>query len=123
LGECAVPTLLEAYEKVNKTTPIQKVRTCVTHSNCMSKEAVETIAKLGVVVDIQPAWLYLDTRTLVAQFGYIRLRYFQPIKSLFDAGATAGGGSDHMPKIGSFRSVNPYNPFLAMQTTITRRAK
>ena len=34
-----------------------------------------------------------------------------------------GGGSDHMQKIGSFRSVNPYNPFLGMQTAITRRAK
>jgi predicted amidohydrolase YtcJ len=28
-----------------------------------------------------------------------------------------------MQKIGSFRSINPYNPFLAMQTTITRRAQ
>src|SRR5947207_15992969 len=28
-----------------------------------------------------------------------------------------------MQKIGSFRSVNPYNPFLGMQTTITRKAK
>ena len=35
-------------------------------------------------------------------------------KSLFEAGVIAGGGSDHMQKIGSFRSINPYNPFLAM---------
>src|SRR5262249_43526992 len=110
VGDGAVHTLLDAYEEVNKTTPIQKVRPCITHSNFMSKEAVEKAAKLGVVVDIQPAWLYLDTRTLVAQFGYDRLRYFQPLKSLFDAGVTVGGGSDHMQKIGSFRSVNPYNP-------------
>jgi predicted amidohydrolase YtcJ len=89
----------------------------------MSKEAVEKLAPLGVVVDIQPAWLYLDTRTLVAQFGYDRLRYFQPLRSIFEAGGIAGGGSDHMQKIGSLRSVNPYNPFLAMWTTITRRAK
>ena len=34
-----------------------------------------------------------------------------------------GGGSDHMQKIGSLRSNNPYNPFLAMQTAITRRAR
>jgi predicted amidohydrolase YtcJ len=76
-----------------------------------------------VTVDIQPAWLYLDTRTLVAQFGYDRLRYFQPLRSLFAAGVVAGGGSDHMQKIGSLRSINPYNPFLAMETAITRRAK
>ena len=28
-----------------------------------------------------------------------------------------------MQKIGSLRSVNPYNPFLGMWTTITRKAK
>jgi predicted amidohydrolase YtcJ len=84
---------------------------------------VKQCADLGVCVDIQPAWLYLDTRTLAAQFGYDRLRWFQPLKSLFAAGAIAGGGSDHMQKIGSLRSINPYNPFLAMQTAITRRAR
>src|SRR5262245_30589218 len=123
VGDGAVHPLLDAYEDVNRTTPIQKVRPCITHSNFMSKEAVEKAAKLGVVVDIQPAWLYLDTRTLVAQFGYDRLRYFQPLKSLFEAGVTAGGGSDHMQKIGSLRSINPYNPFLGMWVAITRRAK
>ena len=33
-----------------------------------------------------------------------------------------GGGSDHMQKIGSLRSINPYNPFLGMWTTIMRAA-
>ena len=66
------------------------------------------------MVDMQPAWLYLDTRTLVKQFGYDRLRWFQPLHSLFAAGAIAGGGSDHMQKIGSLRAINPYNPFLGM---------
>ena len=36
---------------------------------------------------------------------------------------TAGGGSDHMQKIGSFRSINPYNPFLGMYVAISRRAR
>jgi predicted amidohydrolase YtcJ len=89
----------------------------------MSREAIEQAAALGVVVDIQPAWLYLDTRTLTAQFGTERLRYFQPLRSLFQAGVIAGGGSDHMQKIGSLRSINPYNPFLAMWVAITRQAK
>jgi len=76
-----------------------------------------------VLVDIQPAWLYLDTRTLVKQCGYDRLRYFQPLRSIFEAGGIAGGGSDHMQKIGSLRAINPYNPFLGMWTTITRQAR
>ncbi|MGH7194876.1 MAG: amidohydrolase, partial [Candidatus Saccharimonadales bacterium] len=123
VGDGAVHELLSAYEEVNQTTPIAATRPCLTHSNFMSREAIDQAARLGVMVDIQPAWLYLDTRTLMAQFGDERLRWFQPLGSLFAAGVTAGGGSDHMQKIGSLRSINPYNPFLGMWVTIARRAK
>jgi hypothetical protein len=123
VGDGAVHTLLDVYEEVNHTTPVRSTRPCITHSNFMSRQAVESLKRLGVLVDIQPAWLYLDTRTLVTQFGYERLRYFQPLRSIFEAGAIAGGGSDHMQKIGSLRSINPYNPFLGMWTTLTRKAR
>lgn len=123
VGDGAVHALLDAYREVNRERPIRETRPCITHSNFMSREAVEMLPKLGVSVDIQPAWLYLDTRTLVAQFGYDRLRYFQPLHSIFAAGGIAGGGSDHMQKIGSLRSINPYNPYLGMWTAITRKAK
>lgn len=120
VGDGAVHALLAAYEEVNKSTPVAASRPCLTHSNFMSAEAVATCAKLGVMVDIQPAWLWLDGETLTLQFGYDRLRYFQPLKSLFAAGAVVGGGSDHMQKIGPLRSVNPYHPFLGMEVTQTR---
>lgn len=124
VGDGAVHTLLEVYDELAKEgLPVRATRGCITHSNFMSREAVEKAAQLGVVVDIQPAWLYLDARTLVKQFGYERLRYFQPLRSLFEAGGIAGGGSDHMQKIGSFRSINPYNPFLAMWVAVTRKSK
>ena len=71
---CSTPT-----KRSTGQTPIAATRPCITHSNFMSREAIDQAARLGVVVDIQPAWLYLDTRTLVAQFGYDRLRYFQPL--------------------------------------------
>jgi len=123
VGDGAVHTLLAAYEEANKTTPVRPTRPCITHCNFMSAESIEQMAKLGVVADIQPAWLYLDARTLAAQFGNERLRYFQPLKTLFARGVIAGGGSDHMQKIGSLRSVNPYNPFLGIATTLTRTAR
>ncbi len=123
VGDGAVHALLDAYEEVNERTPVAPTRPCITHSNFMSREAIAQAARLGAVVDIQPAWLYLDTRTLVAQFGVDRLQYFQPLRSLFAAGVIAGGGSDHMQKIGSLRSINPYNPFLGMWIAVSRRAK
>jgi predicted amidohydrolase YtcJ len=123
VGDGAVHTLLDVYEDIARSRPIRETRPCITHSNFMSGEAVQRIAKLGVVVDIQPAWLYLDTRTLAKHFGNDRLRWFQPLHSLFEAGAIAGGGSDHMQKIGALRAVNFYHPFLAMWVAITRQAK
>ena len=123
VGDAAVQTLLDAYEDVGRDLPLRPTRPCIEHSNFMSREAVEQAARLGVMLDIQPAWLYLDTRTLVKQFGYERLRYFQPLRSIFAAGGTVGGGSDHMQKVGSMRSNNPYSPFLGMATAITRQAR
>ncbi len=123
VGDAAGTLLVDTYEKVNREIPVHDLRMGVTHSNFMTRDLIERSARLGVVLDIQPIWLYLDTRTLVSQFGYDRLRYFQPLKSILAAGGVTGGGSDHMLKIGDLRAINPYNPFLAMWTTLTRRAK
>ncbi|QDV85130.1 amidohydrolase [Planctomycetes bacterium TBK1r] len=122
-GDAAVEALVAAYGRVNHDIPIAPTRSSITHSSFMSEKAIAGAAKLGVGVDLQPAWLYLDARTLVAQFGQNRLKHFIPLRSLFDAGVVAGGGSDHMQKIGSLRSVNPYNPFLGMWVAVTRTAR
>ncbi len=122
-GDAAVTALVDAYEKLNATFPVRAVRPGLSHSSFMTHDTVERMARLGVVADIQPAWLYHDARTLVRHFGYERMRYFQPLKSLFAAGAITGSGSDHMQKIGDWRAINIYNPFLAMWVTITRGAK
>ena len=123
VGDGAVHALLDVYDELSETMPVRERRHCITHANFMSDEAVSQAADLGVILLVQPAWLYLDTRTLAGHFGYERLRYFQPLHSIFAAGGVAAGGSDHMQKIGSLRSINPYDPFLGMWTTITRRAR
>ena len=122
-GDAAVDTLVGVYKRVNQTIPIGPTRSTVTHSSFMSESAIRDSAELGIGVDLQPAWLYLDARTLVAQFGIERLKNFIPLRSLLSAGVMAGGGSDHMQKIGSLRSVNPYNPFLGMWVSVTRKAR
>jgi predicted amidohydrolase YtcJ len=124
VGDGAVHALLDVYDELSREgLPIRATRCSITHSNFMSKEAVDTAARLGVMLDIQPIWLHLDAHTLRKQFGDDRLRWFQPLRSIFEAGVTAGGGSDHMQKIGSLRSINPYNPFLGIATAVTRRAR
>ncbi|MCC6537020.1 MAG: amidohydrolase [Bryobacterales bacterium] len=120
VGDGAVHALVEAYERVNAEFPVREHRPCITHCNFMSPEAVEKMAKLGIVADLQPAWLERDGATLMKQFGYPRLSYFQPYKALETAGVMVGGGSDHMQKIGSMRSINPYNPFFGMWVMLSR---
>jgi hypothetical protein len=123
-GDAAVDAMVEAYERINRDDfPVRDRRPSITHSSFMSPEAIAKMKALGVVANLQPAWLYLDGTTLSQHFGVERLAYFHPYRTLFEQGVTVGGGSDHMQKIGSLRSINPYNPFLAMWTTIVRRPR
>jgi predicted amidohydrolase YtcJ len=89
----------------------------------MQPASIAQAAKLGVCIDMQPIWLNMDGRTLTQHFGEARMADFQPLRACFDQKVMVGGGSDHMQKIGSFRSVNPYNPWLGMWTAITRQAR
>ncbi|MEN3943995.1 amidohydrolase [Prosthecobacter sp. SYSU 5D2] len=123
VGDAAVATLLGVYEDVNRETSIRDSRSSVTHCNFMQPESIAKAAALGVCVDLQPIWLHMDGRTLTRHFGEKRMALFQPLRACFDQKLIVGGGSDHMQKIGSFRSVNPYNPWLGMWTAITRQAR
>ena len=123
VGDGAVHALIDAYGEINDEFRVRDMRPCITHSNFMSPEAVERMAEIGIVADLQPAWLERDGATLLKQFGEARLRYFQPYKSLRDAGVIVGGGSDHMQKIGDMRSINPYNPFFGMWIALTRQPR
>jgi hypothetical protein len=123
VGDGAVTAMVDAYAEVNNEFPVRAARPCISHANFMTADVIRRMKELGVVADLQPAWLYLDGATLVKQFGDQRLAYFQPYRTLFEAGVTVGGGSDHMQKIGSLRSINPYNPFLGMWTTLVRQPR
>ena len=125
VGDGAVELLLQVYDELHREMPerFRSARPCITHCNFMSANAVAELARLGAVADIQPIWLHLDGRTLTTHFGEERLRYFQPLKTLFASGAMVGGGSDHMQKIGPLRAVNPYHPFLGMWIAMSRRAR
>jgi predicted amidohydrolase YtcJ len=126
VGDGAVRTLLDTYERIGREMPdgaLRATRPCITHCNFVQPDDVKRFKQLGVSADVQPIWLYLDARTLAAQFGYDRLARFQPLHSLFEAGAIVGGGSDHMQKIGARRAINAYDPFLGMATAVTRTAR
>ena len=123
VGDGAVKLLLDVYEEVNKDTAVSATHPCITHCNFMTPESIAKAAQIGAVIDLQPIWFYMDGRTLLKQFGNERMSRFQPLRALFDSKVPVGGGSDHMQKIGSLRSINPYNPWLGMWIAISRHCR
>jgi predicted amidohydrolase YtcJ len=118
-GEGAMDVLLDSYDLVNRMTPIKDLRFCITHANFPSQRNLERCKALGVCADVQPAWLYKDGTTIMHVLGDKRVRWFQPYKSWLEY-TTIGGGSDHMLGQDSFRSINPWNPWLGMEVAVTR---
>lgn len=121
-GEGAFDVLLDAYEHVNRFVPIKPLRMCVTHANFPSKRNLQRCKELGVVGDVQPAWLYKDGPTLAKVLGAERVRWFQPYRSWLEH-TVIGGGSDHMLRFDSLDSTNPWSPWLGIWCAVTRQTE
>ena len=121
-GEGAMDVLMDAYEFVDRIVPIKEMRHCITHANFPSQHNLERCKRLGVCADVQPAWLYKDGTTLAKVLGPERIRWFQPYKSWLEY-TTVGGGSDHMIKLDSLASTNPWNPWLGLWVSLTRNTE
>ena len=122
-GGGAVDTLLAAYETVNLSKPLTKKRFSIIHGNFYSPESIRKMAAMGIYADMQPAWYYKDADLINKVLGKDMMRTFHPYGSMIEAGITINGGSDHMVKLDPDASINPYNPFLAMWSVITRKTE
>jgi len=118
-GEGAMDELLDAYEFVDRVTPLKELRPCITHANFPSLRNLERCKTIGVVADVQPAWLYKDGTTLLNVLGKDRVRWFQPYRSWLDY-TVIGGGSDHMLRFDSMGSTNPWDPWLGIAVALHR---
>lgn len=119
-GGGGVDLLLDVYEEANRIKPIKERRFSIIHGNFFTKDAMRRMSELGVYADMQPAWFYKDADAMEYILGEKTIQTFHPYRSLIDAGVMINGGSDHMVKWDANTSVNPYNPFLAMWTMVSR---
>ncbi len=122
-GGGGVDILLAAYREVNENIPIKDRRFSIIHGNFFTPQSMQIMSDLGVYADMQPAWYYKDADLLNKVLGEERIKTFHPYKSLFEAGIIVNGGSDHMVKLDSYTSINPYNPFLSMWSVIARKTE
>jgi predicted amidohydrolase YtcJ len=122
-GEAAVDLLLDVYGEVNRQKSIKGKRFSVIHGNFYNNEAIKKMAELGVYANMQPAWFYKDADAMKLILGSEKIKIFHPYRTMIDAGVMINGGSDHMVKWNANTSINPYNPFLAMWTMVTRKTE
>ncbi len=120
-GGGAIDGFLAALERIDKEFPIGPTRSHVIHGSFQSPESIALAKKLGVMEDVQAAWLYFDAPALSKVFLLKGMRYFFPLRSYLNAGLPVAGGSDHMIGHDKNRAINPYNPFLGLWTSVTRR--
>jgi predicted amidohydrolase YtcJ len=122
-GEAGMDELLAAYARAEQSVGIRHRRWLITHANFTSAANLKRCVELGVAADLQPAWLWKDTRTLLKVLGPRRMEWFHPYRKWLDAGIAIGGGSDHMIRIDPIRSTNPWDPWLGIWIAVTRQAE
>ena len=119
-GGGSVGIMLDGYEKAAKTVDIRKLRCSIIHGNFFTPKAIQRCAALGIMPDIQAAWFYKDADAMLKILGERRIKDFNPYRSLIEAGLVINAGSDHMVILDPVESINPYSPWLAMWSMVTR---
>lgn len=122
-GEASLDVLLDCYESIQKEMDIRSRRFEISHANFQSAQNFDRCRELGIVADIQPAWLYKDGASLEKTLGERRMKWFLPLKTWFDDGLIIGGGSDHMVGLNSIDAANPWSPWLGMWIAVTRQTE
>jgi len=122
-GDAGVDVVLDAIEASNADSPVAPRRYNLIHAYFPNPETAARVARLGVVVDTQPAWFFKDGDALLDALGQQRMESFIGLQTWRKAGVKVALNADHMQGFDPDTSLNPYNPFLAMQAAITRRTE
>ena len=128
-GDAGVDVVLDGIEAALKQTPDPPSaprsdrRHTVIHGYFANAESAARAARLGVLVDTQPAWHYKDGDALAAALGADRLAHFIGLKTLRQAGVEVAINTDHMFGLDPNDAMNPFNPLLTIYSATTRRTE
>lgn len=113
----AVRIALDAFEYVAQFNDIKKNRHTITHLMLVDEADIERMGRLGIIAAIQPMWAIADSMSEesgVAMLGDARIHRTYQFGTIKEAGCRITCGTD-------FPVTIPPNPFIGMQTGITRR--
>ena len=117
-GDGAARMVLDAVEELRKKpgNNADKLQHRIAHTSLIHPDDVPRIAELNVWAEFSPVFWYDMPAVQVAakDIGEHRVKkYMYPIKPIVDSGASVSIGTDW--------AVTPVNPFIALETVVTRR--
>lgn len=113
IGDRAVRTLLDVYERVIEENPGLKPGTLVIeHGFLADKEQRARAIRHGIPITVQHSLLYILATVLIDGWGEERTREIMPVRAWLEEGATLAAGTDH--------PVSSFNPLLSIWGMVTR---
>ena len=122
-GDAGVDAVLDAIEAAQDQYPGSDRRHTLVHAYFVHPEVAARAARLGVLVDTQPAWYYKDADALATGLGRSRLAHFIGLQTWRKAGVWVAINTDHMLGLDRNEALNPFNPFLTIYTATTRKTE
>lgn len=113
IGDRAIHTLLNIFERVEKENGPRDRRFRIEHSQHLDSADIDRFAKLGVIASMQPYHAIDDGRWAEKIIGHERGKTTYAFKTLFDANAKVVFGSDWF--------VAPPVPLEGIYAAVTRR--
>lgn len=112
VGDSTISLLLSLMRSLAADSTWQRLRVRIEHGDGVAADLIAPIKRLGIVVVQNPTHLALG-ELAAARYGSTRLKEFQPLKSLVEAGIPVAFGSDGAldPLLNiMLASVHPDNP-------------
>jgi predicted amidohydrolase YtcJ len=113
IGERANGLLLDIYDSVAKAHGPRDRRFRIEHAQHLRRQDIGRLARSGVIASMQPYHAIDDGRWAEKRIGPERIKTTYAFRSLLDAGAHLGFGSDW--------TVAPLDPVLGIYAAVTRR--
>ena len=122
-GDAGVDAVLDAIEAAQQASPAADRRHTLIHAYFVHPETAARAARLGVLVDTQPAWHYKDADALSTGLGRDRLAHFIGLRTWRAAGVDVSINTDHMLGLDRNQALNPFNPFVTIYSATTRKTE
>lgn len=118
IGDLAVDTLLDWYERAIERNGPGERRFRVIHAQVVEEDDFGRFGELGIIAEVQPYHAIDDMRWMEERIGHERCRGAYAFKTLRESGALLSFGSDWP---GTNASWYPAKPLLGIYAAVTRQ--